>query len=379
MDLEGDGRLRSPAAGAASSCDAAPSTDAPDARPSPPPGDRLADQRWAAKRALFQSYDEQEQLRAREVLGNDEDFQVRLAISYLQNPFLRLTAQESAELPRKLEPVAIGQLIAARDAAMRSTAPRYAVMCMPKSGSSFLASALQEALELPSTSLTGFGSAGASSVMGMNPREQELDEMAVTKSVHMHEEGFVAQHHTRYSQYLGLQLDCYGIMPLVTVRNVLDCIVSFDDMMTSRRPEFQHWVYDAQFALPADYAAMGEEARYTVLAHSFGVWLINFYLSWKRGAGQAIVSPLIVRYEDHVLNTEALVEHLSGRIPMDRGQVERLRAYADSPDRVRSRWNVGVRGRGERKLPEHLKAFLADYAGLFASELTPEDIGYLIR
>lgn len=382
MDFERDDRLSASGnCAVASGFDPRPAHHTPDAAspPQAPSADSAPARRWAAKRALFKSYDPQEQLWAREVLRNDEDFQFRLAVSYLENPFLRLTPEESAELPRKLAPGAIGQLVAARDAAMRSTAARYAVMCMPKSGSSFLASALREALELPATSLTGFGSSGASSALGMNAREQELDEMAVTKSIHLHQAGFVAQHHTRYTQYLALQLDCYSIKPLVTVRNVLDCIVSFDDMMTRRGADSQHWIYDAQFALPAGYAAMGDEARYTVLTHSLGVWLINFYLSWKRGAQQAIVSPLIVKYEDHVLNTEALVEHLSGHVPMSPGQVERLRAYASSPDRIRSRLNVGVRGRGEQKLPEPLKQFLSDYAGLFASELTPEERAYLIR
>jgi hypothetical protein len=80
-----------------------------------------------------------------------------------------------------------------------------------------------------------------------------------------------------------------------------------------------------------------------------------------------------------VLNPEALVERLNSRIPMTGEQLERLRAYADQPDRTRSRLNVGARGRGAQKIPEHLQQFLADYAGLFASEITPEEISYLIR
>ncbi len=342
------------------------------------PSAEPVDIRWEAKRALFQSADPEEQRRARDVLRDDADFLLRLSVSYLQNPFLRLTEQESVEMPPKLQPAAVGKLVAARDAATRSSAPRHVVCCMPKSGSSFLSSALQHALELPRVSLTSFGSGGASSAFGMNSREQELDEMAVTKSVLTCAQGFVAQHHTRYSQYLALQMKLYGLSPLVLVRNALDCIVSFDDMVTARGPESEHWVFDAQFALPAGYSALSDETRYTILTHSFGVWLINFYLSWKRGRQQAIFSPLLVKYEDHILNSEALIEHLRTRIAMTTDQADRLRAYADQPDRVKSRLNVGRRGRGEQKLPDHLKQFLFDYAGLFSSELTPEDIRYLI-
>ena len=151
----------------------------------------------------------------------------------------------------------------------------------------------------------------------------------------------MAQHHTRYSQYLALQLDLYGLSPVVAVRNTLDCIVSFDDMIRVRGLGPDPWLLDAQFALPAGYAALHDEARYTLLTHSLGVWLINFYLSWKRGLRQGLVSPLVVKYEDHVLRTDALIDHVTAHIPMTGEQVARLRAYADRPDRTRSRFNVG--------------------------------------
>ena len=330
-------------------------------------------------RQLYQSCSDAEHARAREILGSEADYLHRLALAYMRNPFLKLTEAESASLPPKLKPFGIGNLVAARDAATRSAAPRYVVFSMPKSGSSFLATALQHALDLPPVSLTSVGGSGTSSIFGMNSREQELDEMAVTKSVLLCNTGFVAQHHTRYSQYLALQLNLYGISPLVAVRNALDCIVSFDDMIKVRPVRPDNWVFDAQFALPVGYPALSDEARYTLLTHSLGVWLINFYLSWKRCLRQGLVSPLLVKYEDHVLHTEALVDHISAHNPMTDEQVGRLRAYADNPDRKRSRFNVGARGRGDQKLPEHLKQFLGDYASMFEGELSEDDIRYLVR
>jgi hypothetical protein len=331
-----------------------------------------------ALRQLYQSYSEVEHRAARDVLGHDTDGLQHIALAYLRNPFLKLTEAESRSLPPKLKPLGIGYLVAARDAATRSVAPRHVVFSMPKSGSSFLSSALQHALDLPRVSLTSFGGGAVSSLFGMNSREQELDEMAMTKAALLFDAGFVAQHHTRYSQYLALQLTHYGLSPLVAVRNTLDCIVSFDDMIKARADHPTAWLYDSQFALPVGYATLGEEARYTLLTHSLGIWLINFYLSWKRCLAQELAAPLVVRYEDHVLRTEALVDHISAHIPMTGEQVDRLRAYADNPDRKRSRFNIGSRGRGEQKLPEHLKQFLSDYARMFAGELTGEDIRYLI-
>ncbi len=331
-----------------------------------------------AIRLLYQSYSDDEHDQAREILGQDPDLLQHIATAYLRNPFLKLTDSESASLPRKLRPLGIGYLVAARDAATRSTAPRHVVFSMPKSGSSFLSSTLQHALDLPRVSLTTFGGGAVSSIFGMNSREQELDEMAVTKAILLCDAGFVAQHHTRYSQYLALQLDLYGLSPLVAVRNTLDCIVSFDDMIRVRDDAPNSWLLDSQFALPAGYATLPDATRYTLLTHSLGVWLINFHLSWKRCQRQGLVSPLVVKYEDHVLRTDALVDHVTSHIPMTGEQIDRLRAYADKPDPAQSRFNVGTRGRGDQKLPDHLKQFLLDYARAFEGELTADDIRFLV-
>jgi hypothetical protein len=278
-----------------------------------------------------------------------------------------------------LRPPTVGHLIAARDAAMRSKSPRYAVFCMPKSGSSFIKSALQAALQLPFVSLTSVGGIRQSSELGMNSREQELDELALTKWSLSCYDGFVAQHHTRYSTYLARQLNLYGITPIVTVRNILDCITSFDDMMLEARMNSDSWTMDPQFILPENYAKLDRNARYEIITPSYGVWLINFYLSWKRCIHQSIISPLVIKYEDHVLNGDMLIEVLAGYVGMSESQRDRLRDFVHEPDATLSRLNVGRSGRGAATVPEHLQAFLADYAGLFRSELTEDDIRYLVR
>jgi hypothetical protein len=191
--------------------------------------------------------------------------------------------------------------------------------------------------------------------------------------------GFVAQHHTRYTPYLNLQMAQFGITPILTVRNIFDCIVSFDDMMLQWRRSNggTSWFSDAQFALPANYADLAAEARYSILAHSYGVWLINFYLSWKRGRTQG-VTPLLIRYEDHVLDPDRLVEALSGSLRLSSEQNARLEAYARRPDATRARLNVGRRGRGAELVPERIRGFLTDFAGAFRGELSEDDLDYLV-
>jgi hypothetical protein len=170
----------------------------------------------------------------------------------------------------------------------------------------------------------------------------------------------------------------YGIQPIVTVRNILDCIVSFDEMMLAWRKGKgeQAWTADAQFALPSDYPELEPEARYTILAHAFGTWLINFYLSWKRAESQG-AEPLIIRYEDYVLDKDRLIELLAGHLKMAPEQKERLAAYVREPDQRSARLNVGRRGRGAEKVGEPIRLFLGDYARLFRADLTEDEITYL--
>ncbi|MBS0335105.1 MAG: hypothetical protein JSS35_20245 [Proteobacteria bacterium] len=298
----------------------------------------------------------------------------------LVNPFLRLSEAEAESFAAAAAPGSVDSLIAARQAAMRCVAPRYVVFCMPKSGSSFVQSALCEALQAPFVSLTSVGSGGASSYFGMNPREQEIDELALVKSTLAAPQGFVAQHHTRYTQYLGLQIRAFGLTPVVTLRNIFDCLVSFDDMMLSwragTRPE-DAWVADP-YALPRDYVARPPAERYDLLARSLGVWLVQFLLAWTRGQRQGLIFPLVIRYETDILDRDRFVERITGRFRLTQAQRDRLAAYAAAPDPTRSRLNVGTAGRGRERVSDATRQFLVDYAAAFRDEIFEDDLRQLL-
>lgn len=320
------------------------------------------------------------QLALREPLRG-ESYYFDLIQIYLINPFLRLTEAEIAHYRQDEGLAAWWRMIEPRVMASRSTAPKYSVFCMPKSGSSFVQSALQHALQLPSMSMTGFGSGQMNSYFGMNAREQEIDEQALIKAITVYPGGFTSQNHTRCSAYLTLQMKLFTVTPILTVRNVLDCLVSFDDMMMAgRRGKTEKiWINETQFALPYHYDAMADADRLDLLARSFGVWLIAFYLSWRRCMATDLISPVVLRYEDAILDKSRFVEALTTGLSLSPAQAERLARYADDPDRARSRFNKGVSGRGREAVPETAQAFLEDHARLFLGELTEDDIRYLVR
>lgn len=304
-----------------------------------------------------------------------------IARVYLGNPFFGLTDDELAHFSASVQDDPMAGLMVARERARRTATPRFNVFCMPKSGSSFLSAVLQEALELPAAPINGVGMGAVNSIFGMNSREQEVDEFALVKAILSSPKGFVTQNHTRYSMFLGLQMRQFGVTSFVTVRNILDCIVSFDDMLLRSRQAMGEdgWVRDAQFALPLDYQALDEATRYDLLARSFGVWLIAFYLSWKRCGRQDYIRPIMVRYEDHILDGGRLIALLTETIGLDPAQTERARRYMLNPDRRRSRLNVGVAGRGRERVPDAAVEFLLGYAKLFSREIDESEIAYLIR
>lgn len=330
---------------------------------------------------LLRTSSRDEQLTLRAPLRDEPDYFTAVAEAYLANPFFQLTDEEVARLSDKLRPVGIARLIAARHEAMSATAPKYVVFCMPKSGSSFVSSALQHALEIPKVSLTSFGATPLSSHFGMNPREQEIDELAVAKAAILHgATGFTAQHHTRYTDYLARQMLAYRLTPIVTIRNILDTIVSFDDMMLRARhgdPE-QALQRDAPFALPLNYPKLAPDDRYRLLAHSLGVWQVQFHLSWRRCQRQAYISPIIIRYETDVIDQNRFVETMAGTLGLHSPKVDRLRDYAQRPDPKRSRLNIGRPGRGRKKVPADARDFLVNYAQLFADEIPEDEIAYLL-
>jgi hypothetical protein len=321
-----------------------------------------------------------EQARLRPYIKDDPEYFPLLANAYFSNPFLVLTDEEKSVLSQKLMPEALRGLVEAREDASRFDRPKIAVFCMPKSGSSFVQSAVCHALQVPHASATSFGTEWLSSYFGMNAREQELDELAIIKSIITSQDGLVFQTHTRYSTYLAFQIRRFGLFPIVTVRNILDCIVSFDDMMmTWRTRGGGAWTNDGPFALPLSYAELDAAERYDLLGRSFGVWLVNFFLSWRRCERQGVIRPLFIRYEDDILDGARLARRLREAAGLSEEQAGRLEDYVRNPDRERSRLNVGRSGRGRTLVPQAVSASLEDYARLFADEIGEEDIAYLLR
>lgn len=91
------------------------------------------------------------------------------------------------------------------------------VACAPKSASTFIQRALEVALGLPVASLF-----------------TASDELSLIRNG-LNGKGYVGQLHMRCSPYAARLLNLYNILPIVTIRNIFDTLVSLDDMLLEWR------------------------------------------------------------------------------------------------------------------------------------------------
>jgi hypothetical protein len=259
--------------------------------------------------------------------------------------------------------------------ASRAAQPNLLVACMPKSASTFIQHALRTALSLPSAGLyTATFSAASGSALGANLREQEPDELALIRNG-LNQRGYVAQHHSRCSPYVARLLNAYNVRPIVTHRNILDIIVSMDDMALEWRSVSATPVgYFFNDGLPGNYHKIDRADRLMILAQRFSAWLVQFYISWKKCEQIGLVKPLWISYEkDFLADKVTLARRIVDHLGLDQAIVMRLAAaFEDTSSGSEKRINKGVAGRGA-EVPDAVREVVLRTAGAYAEDedLTP--------
>ena len=205
---------------------------------------------------------------------------------------------------------------------------------MPKSGSTFLSDIISQ--------MSGFRRALL--YPASDRREQELDEFCLTQ---VNKLDYIAQSHTRYSEWTADMCRSYDLKPIVLVRSLLDVIVSLRDHLRK-----QSHVWPMFFAEPP-HAELDDERLELMIARLAAPWYINFYMSWRKAPGAMMVS-----YEemirDPVRLTYDILDFAGAGAPMD--EVEAAVEHVRSAQR--SRLNVGVTRRGANLKPETIRVVL---------------------
>jgi len=197
--------------------------------------------------------------------------------------------------------------------------------CAPKSGSTFLSSAIANLPDFTKADLT----------LGYGRREQEL---CIFHCAATHSANYVAQHHTRYSDTTGGLIRAFRLFPVVLTRNLFDTVVSLRDHLLTRPMVALAYVDEA-------FVSWEEERQLDFVIDFCLPWYANFAACWAQYDGPG----MRVRYQDLVerpAETVRLIAAAAGAA-FPREVAEQAVASVRRED---MRFNVGRAGRGREVL-----------------------------
>lgn len=239
----------------------------------------------------------------------------------------------------------------------QSPATKIALCSMPKSGSSFFVQSLCRLFE------------GMERVYlhapYMNPDfvgafscEHEIDELALL-ILELRQTPWVSHMHTKWTPYTERMFTSFNIKPVVTFRNIFDCLVSMDDMIMARQVAGFPMI-----RVPRSYHTLCESERLAFLCGYAGPWYIDYVVSWSR----AKLPVLRLDYSEDVRGfdeqTGQRLREFMGIEETPWTTIAEAFQIRDDDDLTNVRFNKGISGRGEnipQTARESLRRLTAPY------------------
>jgi len=266
----------------------------------------------------------------------------RVEVQRTDVPEYGIIHKQPWSLPILAQKAPVRREVAAGPAATRPTGRKRHVLlaCLPKSGSTYLASILSFLPGMRKVALTP----------AHEQREQELDGAQLWAYDRM---DYVAQHHVRCSAYTRQLIEQYGLRPVVLVRNLFDVAVSLKDHLGGESPRMPFAFFDERI-LCCDEAAQLDAIIDLALP-----WCLNFYVSW-----QAYDGALLVAYEDLVSDPERTVGRIAAFADLTVKALD-IRGALEQAAQAPTRRNVGRAGRGAEQLTESQRARILRLASYY--------------
>lgn len=250
---------------------------------------------------------------------------------------------------------------------------RILVACMPKSGSTFLATAL--------TCLPGMRRANLTP-MPVRRREQELDLLRLLQEEELTRQlrspdpvglidallrkalgknrlqrvtgpvrGWVAQHHVRCTEPTETIIEDYKVTPVVLVRNLFDALISLRDHLKNDS------IYMTMAYYTREMRNWSDEQMLDFLVDMVAPWYIHFYVSWQYHPKRLQLSYERLRADPTGCMTDIL------RFAGHSATSEEIEAAVATAKQQPIRLNKGVTGRGAAFSEDHRQrvARLAGY------------------
>ncbi len=208
--------------------------------------------------------------------------------------------------------------------------PFLFVACMPKSGSSFLKTAL--------VALTGYFEATLTYAFHQN--EQELHLPGVLA---MARRATVTQQHARATEANLQIMQGFGIRPVVLVRNLADVAVSLCD--------FYDGGADVNTFFRPVWSGLDRAEKLDAIVDLVMPWYVSFYASWAYASRDARVDIHWLTYAGLTRDKSAALSAVARFYGIEKSAAEIAAAVvAADGNRQGTRFNQGVAGRGAAQL-----------------------------
>jgi hypothetical protein len=208
------------------------------------------------------------------------------------------------------------------------------IAAMPKSGSTFLVDVIK--------ALPGFSQVIL--VPSFGRREHELDPPRLSQVNRLN---YVAKHHVRRSDWTEDMRQTFGLKPVVLVRSLFDVIISYRDHV--RRES----TASPMAFLEPRHAALDDAALEEMIARLAIPWYLNFYMGWRQAPEIWMIS-----YEELIASPSRVVRELLAFARADVAADDVESALALVRGEQKSRFNVGIVGRGGALRPETVRVVL---------------------
>lgn len=207
--------------------------------------------------------------------------------------------------------------------------PKLLLACMPKSGSTWLTSILEDKLALAPKRL----------YLEAERNEQEIDTNVMFQS--WGQRTLFVQQHVRYSRILLRICRAFSTRIVVLTRRLDDVVVSLRDHIERESPEMSMFYTESDW-----FKGKSESEQFDFIIDHAMPWYFNFFLGWERAAAENPGQILMVRYEDLVGDPVAAVE----KVARFYGTELHGLALPDLDKKDGTRFNQGRVGRGKELL-----------------------------
>ncbi|MGA7675369.1 MAG: sulfotransferase domain-containing protein [Rhizomicrobium sp.] len=169
-------------------------------------------------------------------------------------------------------------------------------------------------------------------------------------------------------------MEAFDLKPVIMIRDVADMLTSYWDML-DRDQSSDNWL---NCQLPANFAAMDNEAKADFMIDMLGPWYASYFATWLSYAEEAPNRVCVLRYPDFSRDPAGALQTALRHARIERSCEECRRAIDVTwQEREQHRFNKGLMGRGHYRFKPHhmerLERMLFVHYGLsrYRDELLP--------